>query len=244
MMTVDAVTRARWNNECKYEEHYIALLDIMGFSKLVNDCSHNSTFVGILGSVIRLAEFTQVKTAIISDTIVISSLATNKTALTDVLACVSALYKTFIKEKILLRGAICRGALYHSGNIVFGPAMVAAHEAEETIAIYPRLILLPNLQDNFFTNYPEDEEEFFTDFDGIRCFDWISQVIFHSKLPDKQERLICIQELVQTYTNNSAVPARIQQKYLWLREHFNDSLSLLRQLDKANDFDYDKWIIH
>jgi len=243
-LAVDAITRARWNDECKYEEHYIALLDIMGFSKLVKDCNYNSTFVGILGSVSRLAEFAQVKTAIISDTIVVSSPATNKTALTDIMACVNALYKTCIQEKILLRGAICRGDLFHSGNIVFGPAMVAAHEAEEEIAIYPRFVLLPNLQDDFFTGYQDDEEEFFTDFDGIRCFDWISQVIFNSKHPDKQERLLCFHELVQTYTNNPQVPVRIQQKYLWLKEHFNDSLALLSQLDETNDFDYEKWIIH
>ena len=47
---VDEITRARWNDECKYEERYIALLDIMGFSELVYDETYNSTFVGILGS--------------------------------------------------------------------------------------------------------------------------------------------------------------------------------------------------
>ena len=112
--------------------------------------------------------------------------------------CVNALYKSFVQEKILLRGAICRGDLFHSGNIVFGPAMVKAHEAEEK----------------------------------IRCFDWLVEVVFHSKYEAKQERLYVIQELVSEYTKPSVSP-RIQQKYLWLKNHFNRSLILLDQLDKG-----------
>ena len=146
--------------------------------------------------------------------------------------CVNALYKSFVQEKILLRGAICRGDLFHSGNIVFGPAMVKAHEAEENIAIYPRIILLPDLQEDFFFNCPEMEKEFFTDYDGIRCFDWLVEVVFHSKYEAKQERLYVIQELVSEYTKPSVSP-RIQQKYLWLKNHFNPSLILLDQLDKG-----------
>lgn len=42
---------------------------------------------------------------------------------------------------ILIRGGIAIGPLYHSGQIVYGPAMNQAYLLESVYAVYPHIIL-------------------------------------------------------------------------------------------------------
>lgn len=45
-----------------------------------------------------------------------------------------------IYKGILLRGGIVRGKAYHDGRVLFGPAVIAAYELEQT-AKYPRVLV-------------------------------------------------------------------------------------------------------
>jgi hypothetical protein len=42
---------------------------------------------------------------------------------------------------IYVRGAIVRGALHHTDALLFGPALVDAHEIEQRVAKYPRIVV-------------------------------------------------------------------------------------------------------
>lgn len=229
---VDEATRKHWNEECKYEEHYIAFLDILGFSELVYDETFNSTFVGILGSTSTLPNqeiakdtpFARVKTAIISDTIVISALMNSPTALEDILYVIRSIFLSFLHDGVLIRGAICCGKLFHQDNIVFGPAMVEAHELERSVAIYPRIVIKSGTEPSFFGANQQLMGKFVQDTDGIPYLDLYSEVIVHSYRQDDSHGPQMIRNLVAKHLGTPKTKERIRQKYLWVREHFNTSL--------------------
>jgi hypothetical protein len=50
---------------------------------------------------------------------------------------------------LLIRGAITIGDIVHDDSIVFGPALNRAYELESQQAIYPRIILDPDVGDGF-----------------------------------------------------------------------------------------------
>jgi len=61
--------------------------------------------------------------------------------LRDVLAVSHYLSGELLREKgLLLRGAVTLGKVYESPNVLFGPALVEAHDLEKA-ARYPRIIL-------------------------------------------------------------------------------------------------------
>jgi hypothetical protein len=57
----------------------------------------------------------------------------------------------------LLRGAIAKGPLYHSSTAVFGPAFLRAHDLEQNIAKFPRIIVDRDTHEDFERNGPSDE---------------------------------------------------------------------------------------
>lgn len=248
---VDEITRARWNDECKYEERYIALLDIMGFSELVYDETYNSTFVGILGSTFTLPQqkiaegspFSRVKTAIISDTLVISAPKNVPTALKDILLVVNSIFTSFLNEGIVIRGGISCGKLFHQDNIVFGPAMVEAHLLEQNVAKYPRVILSPNTQIDFFGGDAGVFYSFIQDEDDIPFLDLYSELIVHAYEYDDNHGPNMVRSLVSKYLDNPSTSERIRQKYLWVREHFNAALKEQLDAKRISPEAFSSWLL-
>lgn len=248
---VDEETRTRWNQECRYEERYVALLDIMGFSELVYDETNNSTFVGILGSTSTLPQqkmaegsaFSRVKTAIISDTLVISAPKTTPTALEDILLVVNSIFVSFLNEGIIIRGGISCGKLFHQDNIVFGPAMVEAHLLEQNKAIYPRVILSPDTQMDFFGGNTGVFYSFIKDEDGVPFLDLYSELVVHACKYNDNHGPNMVRMLVNKYLNNPSTSERIRQKYLWIRKQFNIALKVQLTAQRISPEAYSTWLL-
>jgi hypothetical protein len=77
---------------------------------------------------------------------------------------------------ILIRGAITIGDLVHDDHVVFGPALNRAYELESQRAIYPRIILDPEIGDAFGTLPPfmatEDGLTFIDPFTPLFLLNW------------------------------------------------------------------------
>lgn len=123
--------------EYKYTKRIIAFLDILGFKSIVQNPDFNMKF-GIMFKMInemnglnlpqmhlKGMEFTS-----ISDSIVISVPYKEKASLEKIVRTLFVLERLFIREELLLRGAIAIGDLYHKNGIVFGPALVEAYLLE------------------------------------------------------------------------------------------------------------------
>jgi hypothetical protein len=65
-----------------------------------------------------------------------------------------------------IRGAVTIGDLYHDREVVFGPGLVRAYDLESNTAIYPRIVLDPNVVELAQLQVP-----FITFEDGVRFLD-------------------------------------------------------------------------
>src|SRR5262249_24937443 len=127
-------------------------IDILGFSEIVRNsissAEQATELVRILEKISSRAEpleFDQshgddFRAQSFSDCIVVSERAT-QAGLEHLLFVVSQLQLDLLANRILTRGGITKGKLYHTDKIVLGPALITAYHLENTIAAYPRVIV-------------------------------------------------------------------------------------------------------
>jgi len=144
--------------EIKYEEQYVAFLDVLGFKALVvkdNKCVEISKYFSIVrNAVIEMQGINQkkdIRPIIISDSIILTVPANavddNKVStLRQLCIAIRTIQQQLALENIWIRGAVCLGEVYcnlEQNNIV-GPAYIEAYEMEKK-ALYPRVIIDPKI---------------------------------------------------------------------------------------------------
>lgn len=168
-----------------------------------------------------------------SDSIIISTPPTNVDAIW--LCEAAARIQNFIcHHGFLIRGAITTEFVYHSGNTIFGPAIVKAVELEKTIS--SPVIVVSNETYQIFhdTATPEDDE-----IASIRSSQLISTENANSTFVDPfwNLKIQCNQVTLHPHANIQISSWRaliehglysedpdIRKKYLWSAQHFNHSL--------------------
>jgi len=141
----------------KYEERYVAFLDILGFEKMVHDNNTEAinSYLKSVSEGVKSANDVYfndkkrtIESIIISDSIILS-IEKNKDyseSLLELLQlCISvAMIQTILAEKnIWLRGGISCGDTHfdQSNHQIIGPAYIAAYNIEQNISKYPRVAL-------------------------------------------------------------------------------------------------------
>lgn len=135
-----------------YEKRVVAFIDILGFSNFVKT-QGNDGFQAIHAALSEVKEYfdnpnkgwseegmaslnIDTQTLAVSDCIIISRRVDEKGGVFSMLwDCAFAIH-ILIRHKFLCRGAITIGDAYHEGNLIFGPAYIAAVEGEKN-ASYP-----------------------------------------------------------------------------------------------------------
>lgn len=142
-----------------YEDRYLAFIDILGFRNFVDKSERDQSSPGELmrvleaikdpisvpGQPVPTLSVEGLQMASFSDTICFSAFA-SPTALGQVLlrSAFTALYMLSLGYPV--RGAVTRGRLVHRSNVIFGPCMNRAYDLESRVAIYPRIVLDPQLE--------------------------------------------------------------------------------------------------
>ncbi|PJG51344.1 hypothetical protein CVM73_31285 [Bradyrhizobium forestalis] len=141
-----------------YHERYCAFVDVLGFKEVVKDINR-----GLITPkrVIKLLKQIQTpyrrwhgdsawqedfRSISISDAMAFSTEPTPG-GLRILLDLIELLTVELLAEDYLIRGAITLGPLYHSGDIIFGEALVRAYENEARLARYPRVVLESRISD-------------------------------------------------------------------------------------------------
>ncbi|MBF0561492.1 MAG: hypothetical protein HQL37_05605 [Alphaproteobacteria bacterium] len=130
-----------------YQEQVVAFIDVLGFSELVNASDTNQAAQAKIRKLIGTDEFYVsfmkylylTTLTFFSDSFVISMMPPDR--IFYMVREVGHLCRHLLMLGLPCRGAITVGSLYHHKQIVVGPAFVNAHRLEQTVAIYPRVIL-------------------------------------------------------------------------------------------------------
>jgi hypothetical protein len=137
------------NDSFEYQERVLAFVDVLGFAQLVERSKAdqnirakvaklieiNRLFERFVSSFLDFAEAT-----FFSDSFVLSMQPPDVRAL-FVIREIGYLCRYLLWQGFLCRGAITTGYLYHRGRFIVGPALVSAYRLEQSVAVYPRLIL-------------------------------------------------------------------------------------------------------
>lgn len=137
-----------------YEIRSVAYLDILGFTKMIEDsvtCA--DVFDEIIRSVSEMKDIQDSKDdlaidggnvdiSLFSDNILISSPeGAGPGAVANCAFAAMYLQMSLLTKGILVRGGMTTGQLFHDSNLLFGPALVRAHNIEAKIARYPRIVV-------------------------------------------------------------------------------------------------------
>ena len=138
----------------------------------------------------------------------------------------------FGKYGVLLRGACALGNAIHTNDYVFGPAINNAYLLENHCAIYPRIIISPDIIEECacFSIHKDynDKKDILSllkkDFDGFYYIDYLGIDTIGGEIGSfkgLEKYTNNIQEFIINGLKNN--DANIKQKYLWLKEKYNNS---------------------
>lgn len=137
-----------------FEDRSIAFVDILGFTsiidRLANDpCLHHRLHQALLRikSEERLdkmpnSESSDLQVSVFSDSVVISVKAS---AIPILIYVCGYLQADLLRLGIATRGGIVVGKTYHKGGLLYGVGMIAAYQIEKSAAVYPRIVLDPEI---------------------------------------------------------------------------------------------------
>jgi len=150
-----------------YTQRYCALIDILGFTARVLETSNDSAettkiwslLVGAAtaGRFVVDASRKEYKFHAFSDTVVLSDEVSQGGLVAILEACVR-LAHSFLASGFLCRGAVTKGPLNHDEKILFGQAMIRAHELESRVAKVPRILLDDGVVGDIYSRADSDRK--------------------------------------------------------------------------------------
>ena len=148
--------------------------------------------------------------------------------LKDSLRILSDVAELALRIGLLIRGGLAFGQLFHGQGVVFGKAMVDAHELESTVANYPRVVVADDIIEKVTRTNPENAHFFLRDTDGKWHLDYFAGMVrdarqhgsditlwrgTHTARIDQE-----IERLRQDGSNSAAL--RAAEKWEWFRRQF------------------------
>lgn len=252
-----------------YEENYVAFLDVLGFKELVlrdnteNKVKLNKYFI-ILNSVIEYIRSIEMKKDIgfivISDSIIMSIPQGNTpderiNSLRNLCIAVGLIQKQLALIDIWLRGAISSGKAYFNTdkNQIVGPAYINAYLLEESMAIFPRVLLDSKIINQLDYSSASDliDAINMSNDGGLHFNNWGSAILYNWYHPDGQPvthlqqdvalfvDYLCpvVEEnthdlllIIKNIEKNIYSEARIYTKFRWVSDYLK-SIALREQKD-------------
>lgn len=134
----------------EYQDRTVAFIDVLGFAELVKQSGKHPTELAQVNKLLAADKlFTQfvseflrpfAEAAFFSDSFVLS-VASPENQLIHLVRETGYLCRYLLLQGLPCSGAIATGPLHHDGRFVVGPALVEAHRLEQSVSIYPRVIL-------------------------------------------------------------------------------------------------------
>lgn len=247
-------------NNNGYQNYFVAAIDILGFSQFVRSKPFDyvkDVFTDITNFTELVVKnpnsfFTKemldtVTLNIISDTIVIAVPDSTHKSLEILLLIVDTVVFNLYREyRLPCRGGIAHGEFYSDGSVAFGKAFVDAHELECLLAVTPRIIYPRSVYEVYAAKTSEEELRNLND---IKCLDADDELFFADYFGFAMQRIAC--DVAQGRMKSTKAEAifevicreieyelctrtdkRVRDKYIYLRNYYNDSLDKLRYISE------------
>ena len=152
----------------EFPEHIVAFVDMLGFANAVMSGEGATHIVQLLRSLKEISGDFWIETKKMDDGSARSLVRPAVTAFSDsivisypiqaggieIVTAILFMQKLIgfvawnaLEVGLLIRGGIAIGPLYHHDGVVVGPAMIEAYRLESAVAVYPRVVLNPNVSE-------------------------------------------------------------------------------------------------
>ncbi len=231
------------NLKANFKDKYIAFIDVMGFSNLVNKGSvdnlesYFSRITEVLDQI--KVDKAQIESFLISDSIILIAPDTQKD-LVQLLTAIRRIQSALLWKKILMRGAVSFGQVYYNPkrNIIVGKGFIRAYLLESE-AVYPRVIIDPSIVKKIST----DKTGFIHKINGSEAYTFENRIIYthrdftgisddaifidYANKSVKKERIVGSLRLVyESIVENLYGEQKLYSKYIWLKDYFLACLTL------------------
>jgi hypothetical protein len=242
-MTPEERIRQARENPAPYEDRYVALVDVLGWSEIV---ARSVTDPSVLPHVAEAAELIgyarewadnantisrdfsprhggplelDVRASHFSDHFVFS-LPISSTAEVGLMGMVGQLCINLLDRGHYTRGAIVRGLVRHTPSVLYGPAVIEAHKIESCVAKYPRVVLTPEATAAF-----ESEWGLRKDFDGLTHLDYLRP---YKATVETVAWLEGLRATVDRRAEKDAARLDLLSKHWWFRGYVDEVLARAR----------------
>ncbi len=220
------------------KEHVVAFIDILGAKKKIKEDSEKSLNVvhEVYNAAIEICNklYTRENIAnlkpiikIFSDNIVIA-VPTISSSIYSAFASISifcgVIQQEFLNRQYLVRGGIAIGDFFADDVMIWGKALLNAYYVESNIAIYPRIVIHPDVVGKLqLTTNPNRQKWVMQDNDGLFFIDYIQE---HSDKSIHLELLIYrIQDCDELIADANG-DIKALQKIHWHTAYLNSKLGI------------------
>ena len=144
----------------------------------------------------------------------------------DAVRILSAVAEMALRIGALIRGGYSFGQLYHQNNVVFGEAMVDAHNIERTIAVFPRIVVSERILAQLDGIPASDRDFLLQDSDGLWHLNYFGSMIRHSADGPIETENAKRWKHAHMDTIEAAIAktdGRIREKWIWFETHFENA---------------------
>lgn len=234
-----------------YQLKYVAFLDLLGFSNLVQQsASDPNAHARVLEAIGRLKETAcdNPKTGMIStyfsDCIVLSC-DRSPHGLHDMLRSLILIAENLLVVDVLVRGGLAMGAMHHDRQLMFGPAMLEAYRMESKEVRHPTVLIAPEVRADI--KVAGLESYIIRDDDGAEperhYLHYLISFAHYDPTPlpgrlilDEPARLVR-HYLARRIADSNGSPL---QKALWLERYWNETVAIqgyLGEVDRVADLE-------
>ena len=235
-MNNNSEEKRRRTTEC-----IVAFIDILGSSKMIMEDAQKSLEIVHSAYTESIDLFKKLfnkngkipSVKIFSDNIVIAVPRKNNSleAAFTAAAIMSAIIQVqFLKHELLSRGAICSGSYFADDMMVWGTALVKAYKLEKSIAVYPRVIIDPELVGELKLALPDSL---------LRAKEWVIQDedrlfminYFHKALKERELFILGLMPVAEQKIIDIMKDKDIKacQKWLWFSNYIVKRLTTLSE---------------
>ena len=236
-----------------YEHRIVAFLDVLGWKSAIHRSDHDDEVMRDLGMVLHalleekdrigglnfqrqrtayryaLAVPSEVMVTQFSDSVVVSvGTADEEHAHRALVGALLGIVDRLLELGLVVRGGVAEGKVVHTDKLVFGPALNAAYDLEQT-ATFPRIIL-----DHALASQLSDGYSLTDDFgqqvgivrawreapDGKLFYNFLRPIVGDFGEVYTRKQVSMLRDIVVARLSESH-PHAVTQKYEWLAEYLN-----------------------
>jgi len=229
-----------------YPEKYVAFLDILGFSDLVERADEDPELRKGLAEVLHIFQTTcgsnpatGTRVTQFSDSLVITANRTEQ-GLYSILHGCEWLTMNLIQYAVLLRGGVAVGRVSHEAHILFGMGVNRAYQFEKSggppriglaAEVMADLSGYPNFIDSAaWTTDPQSEEPILNTLRQVEYYDAVPRA--GGIVWDRTARHIA--ELIKANAEDDAMAEGARKKWTWLQAYWNRAVARFSILPTAN----------